>query len=64
MAAKPAGYVKPLDGQMSLLDDPPIRYCRRCGRRLKNVKSQECRLGPRCRRIERERETPADDSAD
>lgn len=56
--------IKPLDGQMSLLDDdPPVRYCQRCGRRLRNTKSQACRLGPTCRRKERDGEPPTDDSA-
>lgn len=57
MPSKPAGSIKPIDGQLSLLSEPPVRYCRRCGRRLRNAKSQACRLGPRCQRKEREKST-------
>ena len=57
-AAKAKPNVKPLDGQLSLLEgEPPVRYCRRCGRRLKSKRSQKHRLGPTCRRHEAKSES-------
>lgn len=47
---------RPLAGQLSLIGDPPVTYCRRCGRRLKDKRSIKRRAGPTCYSRERESE--------
>lgn len=39
---------KPIAGQLSLIGDPPVTFCRRCGRRLRDQRSITCGYGPTC----------------
>lgn len=55
--------IKPLDGQLALVEGVPVvRYCRRCGRRLRSAKSIERGLGPTCYRAERKERNDHDDT--
>ncbi len=45
---KPKG-VGMLPGQLSFIEgEPPIAYCKRCGRRLKDKSAIECGFGATC----------------
>jgi len=44
--------MKLLAGQKSLLGDPPILYCRRCGRKLIGDRARAKGIGTRCRTAE------------
>lgn len=46
---------RPLEGQLSLIGDPPVQYCGGCGRMLKDHRSRKRGFGPRCWQLQQGR---------